>query len=444
MTKHYTAGLFCLLLCVSSASAQFAPERLFVGPQAGLSIFESSIGYGAGIEYAFDKNIGAGLDVVYTGFSLGVPPFEFDYSLIGALAFASYHLDLENKKLDPFVKLGVGYFNWDVTTSDSELNNAIGASYTSGIGVTGQLGMRYHFSDKMSAKVTLGYPLLIGAGVDFGFGPVEQLSPEEKAAEDTRKAEQHKDMTPEQISKLWLEEFAIYFGAYIYGKASIKHNVPEEYKTDVAFHRAPDWGGKILVPFLSGSSMGFSIEFGSASLGYQIKPEKGAEKYNTIQTLITGTSIFPHVNLGGFIIGVNFFTPRSFEARFLNDSTTSVTGSLPKYMEKDSIFKSGSFVMDDHRAKNYDPVKYLTDVTEIRVGGTFPFINTRTGTFVATMMFGYTLSGIFENHRNYRYGMELVDAYQPREDWVYQWSSDLNPKMYSISVGVAYMFRIGF
>ncbi len=164
------AVLMALVATIASAQG-YQKGKMYLGPTIGYGF---GFGFGASGEYGVTENIAVGGDFSYSGFKesfgFGIGnTYEWKYTLIGILASGSYHFS-PGAQFDPFVKAGLGYFNWDATYTDSQGSTSsllFGAAYNSGVAFAGQVGARYHFSEKMSGRAALGWPFIISAGVDF-------------------------------------------------------------------------------------------------------------------------------------------------------------------------------------------------------------------------------------------------------------------------------------
>lgn len=166
-------------LTVSLASAAtesyggYQKGAFYLGPTLGLAY--SGFGIGVNGEYALDKNWGIGGEISYTTFSddVGAGSYnaQWKYTFVGVLAAGSYHFIIEkNRRLDPYVKGGLGYFHWGASYSDNQGNryqNLYGAGYSSGIGIEAAGGLRYFFKPKLLGRVQVGFPFYLGLGVDF-------------------------------------------------------------------------------------------------------------------------------------------------------------------------------------------------------------------------------------------------------------------------------------
>lgn len=446
----YVVRLLVLLAICSSATAQFVPERLWVGPTIGLSGLGFSIGVGAQAEYAINENFGVGLDLSYSSFKedgsgLGLPPGTpfpvFKYTLFAALASGSYHF-MPNKNFDPYVKLGLGYLNWDVKYEvdgkETDPLAGVSAAYTSGLGFTGQVGARYHFSDGLSARASIGYPLILALGLDLAVGGTSAVRTG-GSTEAGVPAEVKLDSSKKKGRE---NEYSLWVGPYLMGKVSIKSEVAEGWKTGVVFNVPPDFGVSILAPFGKHTNIGFGLDFGLANYGYQFRPENDPRDSVTIIARYSYVNMFPHLNLGGFIVGLNFGFVNGASTRTVLDSAATVVGTfevVKRLNNPDTIaFTNGT-------PESTGPLAYMASMVEVRVGGAIPVVTSDFGRLDVLIQAGYSLSGLFTDYRNYEgsYPINAKDPDFPRQRSL-QPQESLNPHMISLSLGLCYRFRLGF
>ncbi len=172
--KKLALVLLAAVVVAGLAVAQgFEKGKFYVGPSVG---YGWGLGFGAQGEYGVTEKIGAGADFSYTSFSERYTTYgywyEWKYTLIGILAAGAYHF-MPGKQFDPYIKAGLGFFNWDAKYSDQfgsvSASSLYSAAYTSGIGFAGQLGARYFFSPTMAGRAAIGWPFYISGGLDFRF-----------------------------------------------------------------------------------------------------------------------------------------------------------------------------------------------------------------------------------------------------------------------------------
>jgi outer membrane protein W len=442
MRKLYTA-LVITAFCVSVSTAQYSKGRIFAGPIVGLTGYETSLGFGAMGEYAVNDNWGAGLGFGYTNFSIDLPFTGFgsgsksyyDYSLLSISAFGSYHF-IPYETIDPFVSVGLGYYKWNVEYvqegGSSDFPAGFAAAYSSGIGFALAAGARYHFNDLIAARLTVGFPILLGLGVDVAFG-----EPAVKKEGDT--IVQQKPVIADTAPP---KKYPLNVGVYINGKASIKTEVAKGWKTGPVFNTPPDFGVSIMAPFGKESTVGFGLDLGSSSYGYIMKPESNANDSNTVQERFQYFNVFPHLNVSGFIIGVNWGFKTNYTSYFVNGDTASMVG---EYIPTVIVGKGDTteFTPDPIGPMN-DPSKYVADIIEIRIGGSIPIVDADIGRLSLNVMAGYTLTGMFIDYRNYIGSYPLV---QDPNDFTKLRRDDpeetFNPVIPSLSVGLQWYFKIG-
>lgn len=438
-----------LVACVLVATAQYSKGRIFAGPMIGLTSYQSSPGYGAMGEYAITDNWGAGIGLAYSSFSIGTPSVpgvnqsafpSYDYSLLGIYAFGSYHF-MPFEKFDPFASVGLGYFNWNVKAiqNGKEIDIPLGyaVAYSSVAGIAASVGARYHFSDLISGRITVGYPILAALGVDFAFGAPAVR----KDGADTTQPQ------PEVVDTL-RTKYPLYVGAYINGKVSIKTEVAEGWKTGVLLNLPPDFGISIMAPFGKESNIGFGLNLGSSSFGYIMKPEKNATDSTTVEERFKYFNVFPHLNISGFIIGVNWGFKTNYTTYTLTGDTASMVGKFTVIKMENrpdtTVFTPDEIRTSDNATIVANPTTYVADIIEIRMGGSIPVVESDFGRLAINVMAGYTLTGMFIDYRNYIGSYPLVqdpnDSRSLRRD---DPEKSLNPVIPSLSIGLQWDFKIG-
>jgi hypothetical protein len=181
MIKFLSILLVSFLLAIGVNLAQGQPglfDKLYVGPTLGYTyVLGGSFGFGARGEYglldnveigSFKGAIGVGAEISYSGRSESYYEWEWKYTLIGFLAYGSYHFSPHNN-FDPYIRLGLGYNNVSASWN-GPFGNAYSAGYSSGVGIDGSIGFDYHLSDNMKFRADLGYPFLLAVGIDFSLG----------------------------------------------------------------------------------------------------------------------------------------------------------------------------------------------------------------------------------------------------------------------------------
>ena len=164
--------LTILFFISTGINAQFQEGKNFAGPTIGLSFSGSTVSFGANFEHGMkmaDIPGLIGIGGIFRYWSYGDGPFSYTDIVIAAQG--NYHLLLEDKKLDPYFGLILGYDvgSWDYDGPYSDYFDTTYGGFI--LGVTG--GVRYWFSPKMAVNARFGTGSNLGStldvGVDFKF-----------------------------------------------------------------------------------------------------------------------------------------------------------------------------------------------------------------------------------------------------------------------------------
>jgi hypothetical protein len=128
--------------------------------------------YGAplyvGLDFGVHESITIGPRVSFRRYNFDFGPGRYNQSIIGLSFNGNYHfnkiLDLP-KELDFYAGLTLGYYIWtDVNVAGYNAN-------TSGVGLEGQLGARYFFTDQFGLNIEFGggYNSGGGFGITYKF-----------------------------------------------------------------------------------------------------------------------------------------------------------------------------------------------------------------------------------------------------------------------------------
>jgi hypothetical protein len=120
-------------------------------------IGEASIALGARYEKIIralpdmgDGLLGIRVGVDWYSFSINAGNQDFSWSYIPVSASANYHFKMENKKFDPFVGAGLGFY------IVSEPSGYSGPGFNSGLYFVGVIGMRYFLNENMAFYADAG------------------------------------------------------------------------------------------------------------------------------------------------------------------------------------------------------------------------------------------------------------------------------------------------
>lgn len=184
MNKFFVLFAAVMILSMDNSFAAgigFHKDNLYVGPTVGLNQYFTggTLGFGGRGEYglmdnvdigSFKGSLGLGADMFYSSFTENYwSTYEWKYTYFSFLVFASYHFS-PKAALDPYISAGLGYHSISVTDSYAGTGTGYSYGYGSGISTTGEIGIHYYISDGLSIRASLGYPVLLSAGVDFNLG----------------------------------------------------------------------------------------------------------------------------------------------------------------------------------------------------------------------------------------------------------------------------------
>jgi hypothetical protein len=164
-----SACVFAQTSFLPGGNPNFKGKDLYVGAHLGLGGgFYGGLGPVVNVEYGILSNLGITGSVGFFGYSYQpAATYTWTYTQIPIIVGANYHFDLlKVKQLDTWVGVGFGYVVASWTSTDAAFNTFSSGSYFTW---DGRLGARYYFSDKLAAKVELGYWALgyLRVGVDF-------------------------------------------------------------------------------------------------------------------------------------------------------------------------------------------------------------------------------------------------------------------------------------
>jgi hypothetical protein len=146
----------------------FKGKDLYLGAHLGLGGGSfGSIGPVVNAEYGVLSNLGVTASVGFFGYTETYVGYTWSYTSIPVIVGANYHFDLlKVNKLDTWVGIGLGYTFGGVSSSDSRYSYS---SSWGGFTWDGRLGGRYYFTDRLAAKLELGYWSLgyLRVGIDF-------------------------------------------------------------------------------------------------------------------------------------------------------------------------------------------------------------------------------------------------------------------------------------
>lgn len=186
-------------------------------------------------------------------------------------------------------------------------------------------------------------------------------------------------------------------GPFLMGKVSGLNTseIPTGTKTGAAFVTMPDIGvyGQLKLP---ASPISFGLGLGLRSVSLVERLATGVDEYeNVFTTRLSYFAFSPTVNVGGFVLGLNYGVPVSANTHFSP--------------------KNGSATDTDPGTSSMNPL------LEVFLGGQIPLVEMRgAGSLNLLLQAGYTMSGLEKDPIDSKY----------------------NPKVVSASIGLSYLFDI--
>jgi hypothetical protein len=177
MRKFFAVFVLGVVLSSASVFAQFGPnpnfknKDMFIGAHLGLGGGSyTGIGPVLNFEYGVLPQLGVTANVGFFGYSQAFSTYSYSYTQIPIAAGVNYHVDLlKVNKLDTWAGASIVYVVGSWSSSDAAFASALSTYTSSYITWDFHVGGRYFFSDKLAAKVELGYWSLgyLRVGVDF-------------------------------------------------------------------------------------------------------------------------------------------------------------------------------------------------------------------------------------------------------------------------------------
>lgn len=161
MTRAHTRAILFLLtvICPSVALSQsvdgYRVGYTDVGATIGVGgISTAGLAFGGRFEKAIkpleeigDGTLGIQLSVDWWNYSETFIGSDYDFTYIPIGLTANYHFQTEQKKIDPFVGLGLGY---------SIVSTSYTGTFSTGLYVIAKAGVRYFLNSKMAVYGDIG------------------------------------------------------------------------------------------------------------------------------------------------------------------------------------------------------------------------------------------------------------------------------------------------
>lgn len=159
LTKIFLSMFFVF----TALTTMFTQSPIAIG-QAQLNLGVGFSNYGVpvyfGLDYGIHKDITLGAEFSYRSFNERFQSERYDHSVLGFSGNLNYHFNTLFEippKWDLYAGINIGFYHWT-----SERNYP--GNFNSGLGIGGQIGGRYYFTDKV------GFNLEFGGGNAFTGG----------------------------------------------------------------------------------------------------------------------------------------------------------------------------------------------------------------------------------------------------------------------------------
>lgn len=119
---------------------------------AGVGLSSWGLPVYIGFDYGVHEDVSLGMELSYRSYNERYNNYHYKNTIWGISGNANYHFNTIFKipqNWDIYAGLNIGFYIWD--TDDNYLGN-----HSSGLGIGGQVGIRYYFSDRFGLNLEGG------------------------------------------------------------------------------------------------------------------------------------------------------------------------------------------------------------------------------------------------------------------------------------------------
>ena len=119
---------------------------------AGVGLSSWGLPVYIGFDYGVHKDVSLGMELSYRSYNERYNNYHYKNTIWGISGNANYHFNSIfkiPKNWDIYAGLNIGFYIWD--TDDNYLGN-----HSSGLGIGGQVGIRYYFNDRFGLNLEGG------------------------------------------------------------------------------------------------------------------------------------------------------------------------------------------------------------------------------------------------------------------------------------------------
>ena len=163
MKKIFFFTFISFLFVSSSIKAQYVENKNYLGPSIGFAWHGSTGEFGVNYEHSIDKNFSIGGILRFYSYNETVWSNKWSYSYIFIGAQGNYHLLLDDRKLDPFFGLVLGFSSYSLNVPAG-----VSASGSSGLFLGAHASFRYWLNPNIGVMARLNFGNLDYGGLDIG------------------------------------------------------------------------------------------------------------------------------------------------------------------------------------------------------------------------------------------------------------------------------------
>jgi outer membrane immunogenic protein len=150
MKKHYLT--FILVIAASAIFAQNPIPRGTTQLNAGVGFSTWGVPVYVGLDFGLGKDISLGTELSFRSYREKWQDYKYQHSVIGISGNANYHFNrIMNipSNWDFYAGINVGFYIW-------RSPDDYPGSHTSGLGLGGQIGGRYYFTNRLGLNLEFG------------------------------------------------------------------------------------------------------------------------------------------------------------------------------------------------------------------------------------------------------------------------------------------------
>lgn len=144
--------LSLLLLVCQAVSAQYFLSKGQSQLNAGLGLSSWGVPVYAGIDWGVHRDVSMGGELSFRSFNDNFERNRYHHSVVGISVNGNYHFNTVlniPREWDFYAGLNLGFYIWN---SDKDYPG----DHTSGLGLGGQIGGRYYFTQRFGVNLELG------------------------------------------------------------------------------------------------------------------------------------------------------------------------------------------------------------------------------------------------------------------------------------------------